>query len=301
MLLISTTICCIMGFIDPFGEKMPGFLQSQMNLSLQFYNPNHSSYVMAMMLILSVGLLQRSKILILEVFYALISLIYSTFLFMNGTFASITFAFACLFLMMIFYIIRFKKFPIKTLLAFVFMIIVGFLVEFIPEIDRMRTIGYNYFIELIEVFNHYFNTNIPIPKMWGESKEYLSSNSTLNLYTFIDRQNLITNSKETLLNNPKNILFGFGAGTYLDFAPHSIFLALMLDFGIFVPTCLFIIFILCIIKFFRNKLCHNNYFLIFSLVCFILCGFTGSLVAHSGIYLFIILGLCLKQSSTRQD
>ncbi len=296
ILIITTAICCIMGFIDPIGKIMPGFESFQINLSLQFYNPNHSAYVIATMLILSVGLLQKSKSLIFEVLYGLISLIYTIFLFMNGSFASITFAFVSLILMMIFFICRYKKFPIKTTVTIISMVVIGLLVEFVPNVNSVRTIGYNYFIELIEVVNHYFKTNIPIPKMWGATKEYLSSNSTSNLYTFVDRQNLIVISKETMSNNPKSILFGFGAGTYLDLTPHNIFVALMLDFGIVVPLCLYAIFALSIINFLRNKHSHSTYFILFALICFILCGFTGSLMAYSGIYLFIILGLCLKES-----
>ena len=291
LLLISTTICCLMGFIDPTGEKLPGFNPKQMDLSLQFYNPNHSSYVMATMIILSIGMLQKSKALILEILYILMSFVYATFIFMNGSFAGIVIMFASIFIMIVFYIIRFKKFPLKMFISLVFIILISLLIEFVPNINDYRTTPYNYIIETIDAINHYFKTEIPIPKLWGATKEYLTKASTSDAYTFTERERLLTSSQEAMLDTPKTILFGYGAGAYSNFTPHNMFLSLALEFGIGVPICIFAVMILCFYKFIKNKACHSLYFVIFSVVCFVLCGLTGSLVSYSAIYLFILLGL----------
>lgn len=302
LLLLTTAVCCLRGFIDPHGFETPGFLSGQVALSLQFYNPNHSGYIMATMLMLSIGLFENSKSIIRHFFYSIISLIYIVFLFMNASFAPITFAFICIFLMLIYNWCKTNKFPIKTFLSFITMIIVCLLIEFIPNINSIRTSGYNYFIEVIDIINHYFHTNIPIPKLWGASTEYLSKNSTINAYTFTERQKLMNEATEVFANNSARssqnkavaFLFGFGAGTYLDYSPHNIFLSLALDYGWLVSISFGLLIVATIIKTFKMKKPTNTFYLPFALICFVLCGLTGSLVPYSAIYLFIVLGLNLN-------
>ena len=294
ILIITTTLCCIMGFISINNRYVPGFEYNILPLTLQFYNPNHSAYIMATMLILSVGLMQKSKILLFEVLYSASSLIYILFLFMNGSFSAITFAFVCLGLMFLFYVIKNKRFPIKICLSIILMIATCLLIEFIPNLNNYRTNPYNYLIEVIDAINHYFHTNLPTPKMWGASREYLKNNNTLNVFTFTERQELISSANSSLSANFKSILFGIGAGSYYDLAPHNMLMSLALEFGIFIPICILAIIILSFIKFFKNKSNHEMYFIFSSLLCFFLCGMTGSLVPYSGIYMFMLLGLCLR-------
>lgn len=300
-MIVSTALCCLLGFIDPLGVKIAGFVPKQLPLSLQYYNPNHSGYVMSTMLILSAGLLYQSKTFLSGFFYFITCVVFTFFIFANGSFAPITFSIFCLLLMFVFCWIRYKNFPLKILIIFILMMTCCLLIEFVPHINSYRASSYNYIIEVIEVINHYLDVNIPIPKMWGASAEFLKNNDLLHAFTFVERQELFTNSQKAFVpsgnsfwENTKNILFGFGANAYSTFRPHNMFMSIALDFGYVVSICLFVIMLICFINFFKYKLTLKHFYIFFAVLNFVLCSLTGSLVVYSGIYLFMLLGLCFN-------
>ena len=76
------------------------------------------------------------KLLISIVGYVLLNI----FLFMNGSFAPITFVFATLFLMILYVWIKEKKCPVKLIIAFFAMMPMAFIVDYFPDINKYRTI-----------------------------------------------------------------------------------------------------------------------------------------------------------------
>ena len=246
LLLIIIAMSCVMGFIDPTNSFMPGFYENCFPLSLHFWNPNYSSYIVSICIIIVVFAIKSANKIQNYVFYILLFCIYALYLFMNGSFVAITLVFLTIILLIVFFWIKDKKFPIKFLMLLLAFIPFGFIVDLIPNINHYRTCDYNYFIECLAVVDNILGTkflslsgieSVAGADGWNRSEYLMLAFSKLNPA----EGNLI------------HLLFGYGAGYFSQIRPHNSYIGLCLDYGIFTSLFYIAILIYFFIKYFKCK------------------------------------------------
>lgn len=284
-LICSTAISCLFGIIDPTAKFMPGFDKETYPLSLQFYNPNYAGYLMALVSILNTWIMcnthDKKQRIVSIIGYILLNF----YLFMNGSFAPITFVFFSLILMIVFIWIKEKKCPTKILLSFICMIPMAFIVDAIPNINTYRTCQYNYFLECIAVVDNYLGTNML--RMFGISKIAGADGW--------GRESLQDAAWAEILGNFKTFLFGNGSGGNFEFIPHNTLLCLWLNYGIIATILYYLLNIYLIIRFFKLKKNLHLVGYMASVVGYILMMFTGDLIEYSFCFHMIILAFAYKK------
>lgn len=283
-LIVNTLICtmavsCLLGMLDPTGRFMPGFDIKTYPLSMQFYNPNYTGYVMALVGILNTWIMcttKDKKQLAISIFaYVLLNI----YLFMNGSFAPITFVFFTLLVMILYFWIKEKKCPVKLIISFLAMIPMAFLVDLIPDINKYRTCDYNYFLECVAVVDNYLGTDM---LSWFGISEIIGSDGW-------DRGARQEAAWAEILSNFKTFFFGNGSGGNFKFLPHNTFLCLWLNYGIIATLLYYSINIYLLVRFLQIK---NNTHLIGyvgSCLGYVLMMFTGDLIEYSFCFHMIVL------------
>ena len=287
-LLLNTLIgcmvvSCVLGFIDPFGEFIPGFNSNAAPMSLQFSTANYAGYIVGALTVLCFIKYEFESKSLLSLFYGLSYLVFCFYLFMNGSFIAITAVLMLEIFSTIFLSIKHKKLKCKMLVLFIIAIILCFLVELVPNIEHIRSCKYNYFLECLAVVDNIFNTNIlglfnisEVPGADGWSRgEYAQDSLSKCTSSF------------------KSIVFGNGAGAFYETKPHNALLSLFVDFGIIAPMLFVLLFIFVYRDVVKSKFKNNTYKIICALTCFLVCYIFGSIVYNS-FYVFVILLAGLK-------
>lgn len=290
-MFIVIGISCLLGIINPRNDIIPGFIPQALPFSTHFINPNHSSYVATILAVLVFNYFHKSKKIRYNIYYMVLYLVYTFFLFLNGTYASI-FALLIVEVFEIIYMwIKLKKCPIKMIALLFTFIALCFLSDIYPNISSIRTCKYNFFLESIAVFDNIFNTNIL---------------SIFNIQEIAgadgwDRDVLVLDTFSFLTSSFKVFMFGAGAGCTYTYAPHNVFLGLWLDFGIVVPICLVAIIILLFIKICKNQFNFNNFLSASSLiVSFILLHF-GNIFPCSFIYFILTIAMTARYDLNKKE
>lgn len=306
LLIITVAITCIMGLIDPQATFMPGFYKSNdeisyISLSNQYYNPNYAGYVVAMCMTMLVFKLKDASNWKNYVKYGLIFVIYSIYLYMNGSFVPISAVYLILFVLIIFYWIQEKKFPLKLLYILLLFAAFAFIVDAMPNVNLYRTCGYNYFLELIAAFDNIFGTNLlslfnieTIAGADGWDRDELLSSAISSINPLINGNSANGYSSNS---NIMNFFFGAGAGAFIWFMPHNNFICVLLDYGIFVLILYVAILIYYFIRFFKSE--KNTLQTMLAAVVFIMSmmGFFGTIMVF-WYWLFIsVLGAGFKSTS----
>ena len=294
-LVINTIIgvictCVIMGFFDPNQDFMPGFYEKSYKWSLQFLNPNHIGYVVALVETLVVGLFVNTKDIRFKIYYAIAFCIMGIYIFLNNSFAPITAIFVGLVIYFIYYWITRKKFPLEIMLSVLILLFFAALCESVPFLERARFISsYGYLTELLCRVDAVLGTDL-IGAVGGVKVE--------GLETF-DRFQLWAMSAQIL---GESFLFGQGCGFSREFGPHNEFFCIALDFG-FVAGALFIaIFVMCIIYTFKNKNKSKiTVPLMIALCAYYFSGLFGSLTARAFMYMIVILSMLMKENTKRSQ
>ena len=289
-IIINTLVCtmaasCLLGMLDPKGRFLPGFTDESYPLSLQFYNPNYSGYVMALVSILNTWIMCTTKDIKKLIISILGYILLNIFLFMNGSFAPITFVFATLFLMILYVWIKEKKCPVKLIIAFFAMMPMAFIVDYFPDINKYRTCQYNYFLECIAVVDNNLGTNM---LSWFNIESIAGSDGW-------GRADLQAAAWAEILSNFKTFLFGNGSGGNFEFIPHNSFLCLWLNYGIVATLLYYAINIYLIVKFFKIK---NNIHLVGymgSVIGYLIMMMTGDLIEYSFCFHMIILAFTFRK------
>ncbi len=277
-LLVSVAISCVMGFIDPYAKFMPGFKYAELNMSLHFNNPNYAAYVVASLAIVCFVKFNSSQGKFWNTFYLVIYLIYATHLFMNGSFVPISILFMLEIIIQVILGIKAKHLQRKMLITTIVLIPICFLVDLIPNIEKIRTCQYNYFLEGIAVFDNIFKTNIL--SLFGING-IAGSNGW-------DRQDLLITSLKALTSSSKMFIFGGGAGTFTIYTPHNGTLSLALDFGVVMPILFASLLVVLSINLIRQKFDLNNLYTIYPIISLLICYIFGSIMCNS-FYVFIIM------------
>ena len=285
ILIVSMGLCCIMGFIDPYGAFMPGFSNFSYPMSLQFNNPNYSGVIMCIMAIITYLKTHNNKSKLKMSFYITTYLIFITHLFMNGSFVPISAVVLAEIFSLIYFSIKDKKVPLTLILLSISSIAICFLVDLIPNIADIRSCDYNYFYECVAVFDNLFNTKLL--KLFGIDS-IMGSDGW-------DRNELMARSFKNCTASVKNFLFGSGAGTYEIFRPHNPFLSLWLDFGIFMPLLYSTFYIGWFVKILKMKYSESQTKQTIAIATFLIGNICGSLLVYSYWVLVIILAIHLKE------
>lgn len=278
------SVCCIMGFIDPSSNFMPGFLKGSYDYSLQFYNPNHIGYVVVLTELLIVGLYLKESNIYKKVFYAVAYIIVGIYIFLNGSFAPITSIVLGLIIYFIYLWISQKKFPIEIFCIILVFFSLSVLVDIIPFLSDARFTKYGYLIECVAVFDNVFDTNL-LELIMGEKIIVPGSDGW-------NRGELIVQSFILL---GESFLFGKGCGFSNEFRPHNEILYLSLDFGVVAGLIYIALLVLLIIRSFKQKSTLRT-ILIISISCYYFSALFGNITTHSFIYLIAFVGLFMNQN-----
>ena len=277
-LMVVVAISCIMGFIDPYAKFMPGFNADSIYMSLHFGNPNYISHIVGALTILCFIQFDKAKTKLWNTFYCVIYLIYATHLFVNGSFAAITFLIAIEIVVQIILNVKTKKFRYKMLILSLVLVPICLLVELIPNIEIIRTCEYNYLLECVAVFDDIFGTNLL--SVFGIDK--IAGADGWN------RHELLKLSWDRATSSPKAFIFGGGAGLFYQYRPHQGLLSLMLDFGVVAPILFITFFTILIVRIVKTKVKLSKLKFLPSIICMLLCYLLGSILPNS-FYVFMIL------------
>jgi len=290
--LIVISICVLMGYFDPQNLFMPGFNRGSFPLCLQFLNPNYSAEVVATALAVNIYMFlkSRSKSLKIMLFFSFLN--FALFLFLNGSFMSISAIFLILFISLIVFIKRNKNYAKWTFIFLVSMIAVSVLVDLIPFLYNNRaTTCANYFVEVLGACDSLIGTNFL--QLFAITNQHGIDTSVILGFDGWDRQELWDNAIVNISNSP---IFGYGAGSFMTFRPHNVFLSLALDFGLLAGIC-YISIIVCLLQiFFKNKnKSLIQYAFLMAIIVNVVVGLLGSLNASAHIYSFMCIGLFLNK------
>jgi len=281
LLIINTfisviTICCIMGFIDPYGQFMPGFNSEAYKFSLQFCNLNHIGYVVVLTELIISGLFIEKR----NIFHAITFIIIAFYIFFNGSFAPITAIFLGLFIFFIYYWIKRKKFPVDVLLIILVFSFIAAIIEVFPVLSNFKFNEYGYFTECVAVFDNIFGTNL---------LQYLGIDEILGADGW-ERDSLMSQSFKYL---GESFIFGKGCGFSEGFRPHNEFMFISLDFGLIAGILYFAIPIMILIKKFKY-----NPTLSIAIISYFFSGLFGNITSHSFIYFVMIVGMLSQEEKT---
>lgn len=271
--LVVVAYSCVLGFIDPENNFVPGFYEKCYHASLHYWNPNYAAYIVSVCIIITIMMLKNANKLKEYINYSLLFFIFALYLFFNGSFVPITGVFFVLFLLIVFCWIKEKKFQTKLALLFVALVPFNFIVDAIPDVNKYRTSDVHYFIECLAVSDSFLGTNflnnLGIDKVNGADGW--------------DRDDLMNDAMSALKPSGENngvvrLLFGYGAGYYANIRPHNNYICLLLDYGLFTCICYVLVLIWFFIKFIRSN--KNVYSITFASTCllFIFISFFGSIV-----------------------
>lgn len=283
-ILIIIAICCVMGFIDPKNTFMPGFNKQSYPLALQFFNPNYSGYVVCMLLVVVIGLLYSSKTKKQHIFYGIIFCVFSFFIFLNGSFAPITAVFVVVLGLVAFYWVKDKKFPLKLFIIWLLLIPFAFLVELYPNVSDVRTCEYNYFLEVIAVFDNIFGTDL----LSLFNIEFIMGSDGW------ERDELLAAALKSITESPIAFMFGHGAGFYNQIRPHNNYLSVWIDCGVFTLVLYLAMLVFIFVKYFKQKKTKRQIIFPFSCFAFLFVSFFGSLIYYSYIYFLVVFAITAK-------
>jgi hypothetical protein len=270
---------------------MPGLDNEAYYVALHFTNPNYAAHVVSALALVCFIQFDKASTRLWNAFYLIIYLIYATHLFINGSFAGITFFIMLQIIIQIIVGIKSKKIHFKMLVLSLMLLPICLLVDLLPNIQIMRTCAYNYLVECVAVFDNIFNTNL-LSKF---GIDWVAGADGWN------RSELVELSWKERLSSPKSFIFGGGAGLFYQYRPHNGILSLMLDFGVVLPV-LFILFVGClIIKTIKSKTQLSKIVYLPTIICFLMCYMTGSIVPNSFYIFMIILALLFSDIFTQQD
>lgn len=290
-LLIIAAISCIMGFIDPRGEFMPGFSTENFPFSTHFFNPNYSGYIIGTLLILTIFLFYYAKTKKENIFYGVIFAIYSYFMFLNGSFGPIIAVFIAVFASIIYIWVKDKKFPLKMVIIYLSIIPFIFLSDLYPNIQNLRTCKYNFFLECVAVFDNIFNTNL----LDIFNIDFIKGSDGW------DRAELLRDSWNSIKDAPIGLILGHGAGYFYNTCPNNKFLAIWLDFGL-IALCVYVaILVILFVIFFKRKRDKLEIAFPMATLGFIIMGFFGSLFTVSYAYFIFVFALSFKFLLQKND
>lgn len=284
-LIITITFVSLLGILDPTQKYIPGFDKDSYPMSMVFYNPNYSGYLIGMLAILNVWILSTTQNKKQKIISIIAYVVFNINIFMNGSFAPITFMILSIFLMTLFLWIKEKKCPTKMLILLLCIIPFIFLVDLIPNINDYRTCDYNYFLECIAVIDNMLGTKML--RMFGIDK--------ITGADGWDRKELQAKAWAEIFSNTKTFIFGNGAGGNFEYTPHNTFICLWLNFGLLPTLIYYTLNIYIIVRFFQLKKNSNLIGYISALVGYLLMLMTGDLIEYSFCFHIILLAITFRK------
>ena len=228
--LVSIMFSFLLSIIDPCQSWIL-YLNNGFPMSSFFSNPNYASYVACMFIIILSNLIMMKKDVIEKIIYSICFTILSVYIYMNGSFASITIIYLALLIELIILWIKNKKCPLSILIVILSFIAICLLLELIPNFHDVCTCEYNYFIECVAVFDNIFHTNLlqsifNIPMVHGSDGWSRTSLIKEAVY------HAIGGDESTFFGKLKVVIFGSGAGATQEYRPHNMFISIWLEYGI---------------------------------------------------------------------
>ncbi len=305
VLIANFALSCLLGIMDPNGYVIPGFSSNHVASALFFVHANYSQAIAALLIVIVYHMMIKEKNPILSFMYVLFFVIIGLHMFLNSSSAGISCVFVILVINIIVDWIRTKKFPLKVFLVFLSYVSFAFLIELYPNIYNLRTGHYNYFIEVVDVFDNIFGTNLT--KSWFNIEYVPGSNGW-------ERDKLLANSIATVWGNSSmsfgerliNNLFGLGGGTLHTLRPHNMFVGGWVDFGLIFAISLYSLFIVGIIYIAKKagKRIYEVLPYIYAMIAYLIATMFGSMLVYHFIYFVAIFALAfnkVKENITLED
>lgn len=284
-LIVTITFVSLLGIIDPTQKFIPGFDTDSYPLSMVFYNPNYSGYLIGMLAILNVWMLATTQDKKQKIISVIAYIVFNINIFMNGSFAPITFMILSIFCMVLFLWIKNRRCPTKVLTLLLCIIPFIFLVDLIPNINDYRTCDYNYFLECIAVLDNMLGTKML--RMFG-----ISSITGADGW---NRDELQAKAMAEIFGSAKTFIFGNGAGGNFEFTPHNSFICLWLNFGLLPTLIYYAINIYLVVRFFQLKKNTHLIGYISANVGYLLMLMTGDLIEYSFCFHMILLAITFRK------
>ena len=299
ILISNFVLGCLFSIMDPTNYFVPGFQRESVPSSSFFSHANYSQAISVLLIIITYHLMLKEKNKILSTVYVFYFIIMGLFMFINSSFVGISCVFLILITEFIVNWIRNKKFPLKLLLIFLSYVSFAFIVELYPNIHGIRSGQYNYFVELIDVFDNIFGTNLTKGLFGVENVPGSDGWSRTSLITGAISAMFSGSFGQILCNN----LFGLGGGNVHILRPHNMFVGAWVDFGIIFAICLYAIFIIGIIYIIKKSKNNLDEIMpyVYAIIAYIIAMCFGSIIICHYMYFIAIFALAFNKSNEEKE
>ena len=298
--VIQLTICSIMGLIDPMNKFMPGFSGRSLPVSLQFMNPNYSSYVLVLAAMLCVYVIFNYKKVWQQVVFWICYPVLLFVLFLNGCYSGEFALFIGLLFLIIYYWIKNKKCPWQILVCLAIAIGSSFWFEIYPNALGVSSASANFFFESLAIIDGYFDTNI----LEWVTTVVLGKEQAITSVAGSDgwgRAGLLSEALANCCSSVSAFIFGFGAGKNYETLVHNVYIQIWLECG-FVGLVLYVSLLVIFVKtFIKNMRKDKHVFLFTILGMFILIIHNlGCLESYSFIYFVMLFAILYKNANKKK-
>lgn len=257
LFICEMTFSTFLGFCDLGNVYLPGFYDEKWGkyaMSMQFLNPNWSSLVVIIAVILSLYLLYSSNKISEKIFYLFTASFMSFGLYVGGSYAPETALYLCEFGFVLYYWIKNKKCPWWIFSAFLINVASSFIVWCVPVLRNVSTANANYFYESLAVIDNNLGTNLAeaistfFSKIFGGS--IITNVAGADGW---DRGDLKAKALSAILASPKSFIIGNGCAYIYEVRVHNIYYVMAMEFGVVGLLIYLAIAVLLIVKFIKSK------------------------------------------------
>ena len=271
-------LSCVLSLIFPNSHDVPGFYTNARGYSMQFANPNFSSYLIGVVLMGVIAILSGKTNTFEKVYLTIAYVLFSWWLYANGSFAPIAGVYGMCVILTIVKWIKEKKCPWKLIAMFVAQIPMALLIDLCPWWTVHRNTSANFLVECLAVFDNIFGTDL-YNRATGNPGALPGADGW-------DRMDLFRASFAGIFASAYRCIFGYGSGHYGSFGPHNQLVALWVDGGIVYPICLILIIGYWFIRYFKTKF-DMKYFVYFAfMITYVFVSYFGSMVYY--VFAFIV-------------
>lgn len=227
-------LCSILGLIDLKNQFIPGFLDNEYVMSMQFRNPNWSAFIVIIAEVLCLWFIYDLKKNWQKSLCFIGFVVMTIGLFVGGSYAPETALFLCELALLIYLWLKNKKCPWLVFSAFLSTIAISFLVWLVPIFREVSTARANYFYESLAVIDSKLGTELA--KGFSTFFNKLFGTGIIDKVEGADgwgRADFTSLSINEIFSSAKNFIFGTGCGfIYSGVRVHNVFLVIFMEFGI---------------------------------------------------------------------
>ena len=258
----------ILGLFDLYNSWVPGFYRDSCGMSMQFWNPNWSGFVVIIAEIAALWFVFSSKLAWQKTLYLIAYLIMTIGLFVGGSYAPEASLFLCLVALVIYLWIKYKKCPWWIFSAFLATVFISFAVWWVPVVSQVSTANANFFYESLGVIDNNLKTHLVrdvstvFDKLFGWGvKDFISGSDGWK------RGSLQDAAFNAIFASPQSFFLGYGSAFIYDVRVHNVYLVLWMEFGFFAIILFLAMCVMLLVRFIRVR---KTDLLVFVFACFVM-------------------------------